>query len=95
MDFKIIWSEKALSNLENIVDYLKNNWSVNVLNNFSLALEKKLETLKRFPESGISSTNKPFRKTLVTKHTYLVYKVKGNTIELLGLIDNRQKPDLI
>lgn len=90
MDFKIDWAEQATIDLENIVAYLKLNWSVNVLNNFSLNLKKKLQTLRKFPLSGSESNIKNYRKKLITKHSYLLYRVKENRIEILSILDTRQ-----
>lgn len=92
MDCKIVWSNEAIKDLENLVDYLKSNWLAKVLNNFSSSLSGKLQTLKKFPLSGSASNAKHFRKKLVTKHSYLLYWVKENRVEILSIIDTRQEP---
>lgn len=90
MDFKIIWSSEAITDLEKIVSYLQVNWTTKVLNNFSRSLKDKLQTLKKFPLSGIASDKKHFRKKLITKHSYLVYKVMENRVQILFITDTRQ-----
>ena len=92
MDFKIIWSPEAILDLESLTNYLKVNWDANVLNSFSDELQGTLETLSKFPFSGIQIKSKLLRKILITKHSYLVYKIKKDKIELLSIIDTRQEP---
>ncbi|MBS1493991.1 MAG: type II toxin-antitoxin system RelE/ParE family toxin [Bacteroidetes bacterium] len=90
MDFKIVWHSKAIDDLEKIIIYLQTNWSTRIRNNFSRSLKDKLQTLKKFPLSGTASGKKHFRKKLITKHSYLVYKVFENRIEILFIKDTRQ-----
>lgn len=42
MDCKLIWTEEAISNLENILDYLTKEWSQREVNNFKKKLEGSL-----------------------------------------------------
>ena len=42
MDYKIFWSEEALSNLEEILDYLNERWTEKEINRFKNKLNKQL-----------------------------------------------------
>lgn len=43
--YKLLWSERALSDLKNIVDYLLENWTEKELKNFARSLDKRLEII--------------------------------------------------
>ena len=90
MDFKIVWTPLALSQLEKIVTYLKENWSVKVQNNFFHSLSNKVELLTMFPSMGMKFSDRNYRKLLITEHSYLHYRIKGNNIILLTIKDTRQ-----
>lgn len=90
MDFKIIWTKRALSRLESIVIYLKDNWSIQVQNEFSQLLKNKLQLLSMFPNMGIKFSNRDYRKLLLTEHSYLQYRIKDDRIILMTIRDTRQ-----
>ena len=88
---KLIWTDNAINNLETILSYLDLNWSEKVRKNFIAKLDNKIEQIKKFPESGIKTNAKTdLKKILITKHCYLVYKVKKNKILLINFKDTRQ-----
>jgi plasmid stabilization system protein ParE len=92
MAHKIIWSNRAISRLKNIAEYLRNNWSTKVNDDFFQTFRNKLEILARFPKIGIKFTNRDYRKLLITEHFYLHYRIEENRIILLTIKDTRQRP---
>ncbi len=42
MEIKLVWSNKAISKLELILDYLDSNWPESVRKKFIQSLDKKL-----------------------------------------------------
>jgi len=95
MAYQIKWTEIAVEDFENVIVYLLNNWSLNVANDFSQILQKKLIILSHHPHIGIASINfLSVRSVSITKHNRLFYRITGYTIELLNLFDNRQNPEI-
>jgi plasmid stabilization system protein ParE len=94
MEIKLIWTENSLEKLETIISYLDESWSESVRKKFVNALENKIEQIISQPLSGIKSNiKKDFRKVLITKHCYLIYRFTGKEIEIINFKDTRQKPN--
>ncbi len=74
MEYKITISKRAKSNLENVIEYLKANWSERVLKDFLKKLQKKTDLIKQNPLMLASSEIKnDVRKCLITKHNAMYY----------------------
>ena len=48
-DFRISWSDNALNDLENILDYLGEQWTQKELENFKIILLRELILLENIP----------------------------------------------
>ena len=91
---KVIWSPAAENDIETILDYLQLNWNERIINRFinkvddnvSLILEKP----KIFP---IINQELQIRKSVISKHNTLYYRVKEETLEIIRLFDSRQDPN--
>lgn len=92
MDFKIVWTPKAEFRYEQIILYLKDNWSKSVQIDFYRTVKDKLELLRLFPNMGMKFSNRNYRKLLLTEHSYLHYRIKDDKIVLLTIKDTRQNP---
>jgi plasmid stabilization system protein ParE len=91
MDYKIFWSEEALSNLEEILDYLNERWTQKEINKFKNKLNKQLEIISRFPTIfPVSNYHPNLRKAVLSKQTTIFYKIQDNIIYLAYLFDNRK-----
>jgi len=91
MDYKILWSEEALSNLEEILDYLNERWTQKEIDKFKNKLNKQLEIISRFPTIfPVSNYNPNLRKAVLSKQTTIFYKIQDNIIYLAYLFDNRK-----
>lgn len=92
--YKILWTDHALSELEQIVGYLEENWSERELKKFSRILDRTIELISDNPKLfPISETNKKVHRAVVTKHNTLYYQINKQTVELLSLFSNAQSPD--
>ncbi len=40
--YKIFWTDEAVKNLEDILDYLKNRWTSKEVDNFKIKLSKQI-----------------------------------------------------
>jgi len=83
-------SELAGKKLDQLLDYLEEEWSVRVANNFEEMFEDKLLQVAKYPESCLKS--KQFWNLhicIVTKQTSFLYRIKFNEIEVITVFDNR------
>lgn len=92
-NYKIVWTDKAIAqNLENI-DFLFQEWSLSSVLNYEKALIEKLEQLEKFPFSApVFKIN--CRKILIVKQISLIYKVsqKNKEITILIIWNNYKNP---
>ncbi len=92
--YKIIWSDEAYKNLQNIVDYLGKFWTSREIRKFAKLLEKQLILIKRNPALyPYSNKSRSIRKSVLTRQITLYYKIMDTEIHLITLFDNRQSPD--
>ena len=87
---KVILSNLAQRKLNILLDYLEDEWSITVANNFEANFEEKLLYISSYPESCIESgIFKNIRKCVVTKQTSFLYRIKNEYIEIITVFDNR------
>jgi plasmid stabilization system protein ParE len=93
MALNIVWTDRSLSNLNNIKRYLNKNWSERELRIFLKALDEKLTFITIQPEAfPLSSYRKDVRKAVLTKEVSIFYSIKSDYIRTITLWDNRQNP---
>jgi plasmid stabilization system protein ParE len=89
--YKIIWSDEALTNLKNIINYLENNWSQKETSKFARLLEKRINLITKnpflFPESNILNG---IRRSVLSKQITIYYRITESQIRIITLFDNRQ-----
>lgn len=91
--FKIIWSDEALHGLNQILNYLEENWTPKEIKKFAKLLDKKLNLISNNPDLfQVSKKSNNIRKSVISKQTSLFYKVENDTIYLITLFDNRKDP---
>lgn len=91
MASKIVWSENALADLENLRSYLEQNWPEFVLLNFLDVPVKKLQLIEQLPKLGRPSEKDPNRRKFVlSKHNILIYSLHDDTILIEAIFDTRQ-----
>ena len=96
MDYKIFWTEEAIQNLEEIIEYLSSNWTQKEVDNFKLKLSKQIDHIKRNPRIFPVSTYQPrLRKAVLSKQTSIYYEVKDNLIYLVYIFVNYKDPKRI
>lgn len=91
---KIIWSPKAISEYEAIVDFLMLTWDINTVLNFQNLISLSISNMSKNPISfPIVMDN--IRKVVIHKNVSLYYEFKHmeNTIEILSIFDSRQNPN--
>jgi len=89
--YKLRWSEESIRNLEDILDYLHENWTEKVITDFKENLNKQLDLICRFPFIfPRSEYQKRLRKAVLSKQTTIFYEVKNNNIFIAYIFDNKQ-----
>ncbi|MFI5196220.1 MAG: type II toxin-antitoxin system RelE/ParE family toxin [Chitinophagales bacterium] len=92
MAYKIIWLPKAEKRYDEIIEWLEKNWTDKEIANFVSRTDEVLELISIDPEIYRMSEKRNIRQAIITKHNLLLYRKKGNKIELLTFFDTRQKP---
>ncbi len=93
MAYTIEWTRDALGDMQNIIEYLTENWSYKIGEEFQQTVLTRLERLSEQPSIGVASTSgNNIRFIIVTKQNKLYYQVAGNTIFVLNVFDTRQHP---
>jgi len=91
--YKLLWSDTALIDLQNIIDYLEYKWTDKEIRSFVRRLDKRLELLiinpRLFPKT---SRRKNVRRSVLTKHTVIYYETSNDLIKIVTLFDTRQNP---
>jgi plasmid stabilization system protein ParE len=91
--YRIQWSDRAIFDLQNIIDYLLYKWTKKEVRNFVRKLDKRLELIsinpRIFPKTN---KRKNVRRSVLTKHTVIYYETSTETIKIVTLFDPRQDP---
>lgn len=91
MDFKIIWTNGAINKLEEILNYLAENWTQREVNNFKNKLSNQIRLIQQFLQMfPISLYNQRLREAVLSKQTTLFYEIKGKKIYVIFLFANNK-----
>ena len=94
--YKILWTENALEELENTIDYLQKNFSEKEIKKLATAVEKMIATIAHNPYTFSQTYFKEsVRKVVVTRYNTLYYQIKNDNVEILSFFSNRQSPDKV
>jgi plasmid stabilization system protein ParE len=90
---EIIWSPLAEEDLENILEYLAENWNQKVIIRFLNKIDLVTNQIAKVPNQyPIINKKLQVRKCVVTKQNTLFYREIEKQIEILRLYDTRQDP---
>ena len=92
---KIIWTAEASDNLNEIVNYLDQEWGEDISNSFLLKLKKRIDLLSNFPESFPRIGKEGVRASVLIEQITIFYSFDSNKdqIILISIFDTRQHPD--
>jgi plasmid stabilization system protein ParE len=91
MAFKILWSQESIENLENILEYLDENWTEKESNHFKQHLSKHIKLISSSPQLfPVSIHNSRFRKAVLSKQTTVYYEIQEETIILAFIFNNKR-----
>ncbi|MFZ4799598.1 MAG: type II toxin-antitoxin system RelE/ParE family toxin [Bacteroidia bacterium] len=92
--YNIFWTDFALKELENTIEYIEQNWSEKELKNLAEKLEETLNLISKNPDIfQVSEFKKDVRRVVVLKYNTIYYRFNNNQIEILSFFSNRQHPD--
>lgn len=89
---EVVWTNKAITTYNKIIDYLAENWEPKVADNFVIKLKKTLSILEKGNIKFRKSKKNYVFEVLIIKHNLLIYKESNTKIELLQFYDTRQHP---
>lgn len=96
MEVKILWSDTALVQLEDIFDYHKTNISSKIARNLVKSIVQKAQILESNPFIGVKEpllSNRPFEyRYLVVKNYKIIYRFNDQFIKINMVFDCRQNP---
>lgn len=96
MAAKVVWSERALEDLRNIVQYLEQRWTEQEKFKFATQLEKKIGLIQNNPLTfKLSYRFEGTRECLIRKNLSVFYIVLEETVFIITLWDNRRNPTKI
>jgi plasmid stabilization system protein ParE len=85
---KIVWTKRANTKFNKIIDYLELEWGPNVTRNFVNKVYDIIDLISDQPDLGtLENPDKKIRGFLVTKHNRLFYRITEREIVLLNFFD--------
>jgi plasmid stabilization system protein ParE len=89
---RIIWSDEAIKDFEQNLDYLFANWNERVANDFVIETEQTLKIILTMPNAFRKNVVENVHLATITKHITLIYQISNDSIELINFFNNFQKP---
>ena len=75
MAFQIEWTQNALQDYEQVINYLLKEWSIKAAVDFINKVEDRVFNLSLLPNVGIASITDPsVRSVIITKHNWFIIK---------------------
>ena len=96
MEIKILWSDSALAQLEEIFDYHKTKASSAIARNLVRSIIQKALILESNPFVGVKEpllSDRPYEyRYLVEKNYKIIYRFNDNLVRINTVFDCRQNP---
>ena len=87
---KIVWTKRASSNFNKIIEFLADKWGEKVTTNFVKRAYGIIELLSEQPTLGsLERPKENIRGFPITKHNRLFYRITGTELILLNFFDAR------
>ena len=83
---KLKWTKQALSDIEGIDEFIKNESSVEVSKRIIKTIQTSVKTLKEFPHLGRAGRSPDTRELIIPNTTYIVpYRVRDQELQILAV----------
>jgi len=91
--YKLFWSNRALDDLQNILDYLRENWTQKEIKKFAQKLEKRINLIQQNPRLFPRTSKRvDVRRSVLTPHTVIYYRINPKNLTIVTLFDTRRHP---
>ena len=90
---QIVWSDDAVADYHQNIDFLLEKWSVQVAVEFMEDVETIIELVESQPEIYPLTDYQGIRKAVVRKQITLFFRVKDEAIHLIRFWNNHQNPE--
>lgn len=90
--YKLLWTDHALIDLSDILEYLENKWTEKEIRNFARKLDNTLQLIISNPFIFQKSDTINIRRAVVTKHNTLYYRIDKDIIQIISVFSNFQNP---
>ena len=91
--FEILWTDLALEELSETVEYLKREFSQKEIDNLGDEIERISSITSQNPNIFPNSDRLQTRKAVILKFYTLYYRIMNDQVEILSFFSNRQSPD--
>lgn len=75
--YNIFWTDFALAELRQTIEYLEEHWTEKELRNFASKLENTIRLISSNPELFQKSEKKNVRRAVVARYNTLYYRIKA------------------
>jgi len=91
---KIIWTEKAVDSMDEILQYLTEYFGLAVSLSFYSQCMEVVESIHTYNDIGKRLEAKPvYRYFIIGKHTTLYYSIRSGAVYLHYFFNNRSNPE--
>lgn len=90
---KVIITEEAEQSLDEIIEYLPENWNQTVIDKFTSNIQLTIQRIQKFPKSFPISPFIEAQRTLVSKQVIMFFRVENDILTILLFWDARQNPE--
>jgi plasmid stabilization system protein ParE len=92
---ELFFSSRSKTEIKAIVDYLIEEWSVGISENFLNKLRANLDLIQKSPELFPKSRSSNYHKSVVIKQVTIFYRFDHKKIYIVSVFDTRQNPKKI
>ena len=90
---KLIWSERALKEYEDLLDYLMEKWGEKITRQVIAEVTHQIIRIETTPEQfPIIVKRRNIRRCVISPQTSIFFKASKNVCEIYSIFDNRQDP---
>ena len=90
---QIVISPEAKEDIENILNYLSENWNSNIVQELLQKLNTFYFIVSINPRLfGYHNKAKKIRKYLLSRHNIIYYRIHKNEVQIITVFDTRQNP---
>ncbi|MDR2205294.1 MAG: type II toxin-antitoxin system RelE/ParE family toxin [Flavobacteriaceae bacterium] len=91
--YKIVWTDFALEELRQTIEYLENNFSDKEIKKLAEKIESTLQIISENLDIFPKSESTKIHKAVILKYNTLYYRCISGSIEILSFFSNRQNPE--